>query len=105
MANLWLKYMVAVENQEWPRDELYMKIDGQEVWSEKKVSDGETLNINKVFTITGSSDRIDLFEDDWLGSDEHLGTKYAYSWQQGTGEHTVSFTNHGAHYDLVYQVF
>lgn len=106
MAKLQLKYMVAHETQEGPRDELYMKVDGKEVWSEGGVSVGDTLDIYKTIDMTGSSDKIELFEDDtWPNGDEYLGSYTANTWEAGLGEWTANFNLAGANYNLVYEVF
>lgn len=105
MATLLLKHITCYANQEWPRDELYMRIDGKQVWSQGGVEVGDTFNIDKAINITGNFDKIDLFESDpWPNGDEHLGSYNVHTWEAGLGEWTTTFTKHGAKYELAYEV-
>jgi hypothetical protein len=111
MANLNLLYLVCNDTQEWPRDELYMKVDGREVWSKgtdffsESVGVGDTPSINKAVPIYGDSATIRLYEDDsWPNNDEKLGTHTVYSSQVGPDMQSASFTQNGADYTLYYVV-
>ncbi|HEY9666898.1 MAG TPA: hypothetical protein V6C91_08835 [Coleofasciculaceae cyanobacterium] len=105
MAKLHLKYMIVHDTQEWPQDEVYMKIDGRQVWSEGSVAVGDTLEIYKTFDITGFSDKITLFEDDWWpNGDEDLGSHTVNIGEAGLVDQKAFFTQAGANYELVYDV-
>ena len=111
MATLNLLYLVCNDTQEWPRDELYMKVDDRQVWSkgtgtfESGVGVGDTPGIYKSIPITGNSDTIRLYEDDtWPNGDEFLGAKTVYASQAGTGLQEAYFTREGANYTLYYTV-
>ncbi|MEW5857777.1 MAG: hypothetical protein AB1861_10420 [Cyanobacteriota bacterium] len=106
MAKLHLKSITCYDTQEWPQDELYLKVDGKQVWSQGGVGVGDTFNINKTIDITGSSDKIQLFEDDWWpNQDEHLGNYTVSAWEAGLPEWTATFNLAGADYSLVYEVY
>lgn len=105
MAMLKLKYMICHDTQEWPRDEVYLKADGNKVLDKGGVAPGNTLTINRDIVMTGSSDTLKLFEDDWWPSqDEHLGTHTVFTSEAGLGERTAIFNRHGANYELYYEV-
>jgi hypothetical protein len=103
MAKIQLKYMVCKDTNEWPRDEIYLKQDGDNVYSKGGVSVGSTLNINRVFDMSGASDTLRLFEDD-VFKDDFLGSHTVRASEAGLGERTASFTRNGANYSLVYEV-
>ncbi|MBD3886683.1 hypothetical protein IFO70_34055 [Phormidium tenue FACHB-886] len=103
MAKIQLKYMICKDTNEWPRDEIYLKKDGAKVYSEGGVSVGETVNINKIFDMSGSSDVLRLFEND-VFKDDFLGGHTVRASEAGLGERTASFTGGGANYSLVYEV-
>ena len=106
MATLHLKHITCYDTQEWPQDEIYLKVDGKQVWSQNGVDVGDSFNIDKYINMTGDFDTISLFEDDWWPSqDEHLGSYQVGTWEAGLPEWTASFTLAGANYQLVYQVF
>ncbi|MGQ4647259.1 hypothetical protein [Lyngbya aestuarii] len=106
MAKLWLKTLKAYANQEWPRDELYMKLDGSKVWDQGGVEVGDSFYIGKTYDISGYSDKIDLFEDDsWPNGDEYLGSHTVYNWETGLGEQTATFNLEGSNYQLTYEVY
>ncbi|NEO31381.1 MAG: hypothetical protein F6K36_13290 [Symploca sp. SIO3C6] len=105
VTKLELKHFVVNDTQEWPRDEIYLKLDGKKVYSKGGVSSGDTLYINKTFTMTGSYDTLKLFENDtWPNGDEHLGTKNVFTSQIGNDQ-KASFTRKGADYDLYFDVY
>lgn len=103
MARIQLKFMTCNDTNEFPRDEIYLKQDGRQVYKKDGVSVGETLNINRIFTMSGSSDTLSLFEDDTF-KDDFLGSRTVYASEAGFGEQTASFTRNGANYSLVYEV-
>jgi hypothetical protein len=115
MATLNLLYLTCLDTQEWPRDELYMKMADQvgnrEVWSKgtgtfsSGVGVGDTPRIDRSIPIVGNSAIIRLYEDDtWPSNDEYLGGNIVYASQAGTGLKTASFTREGANYILSYTV-
>jgi hypothetical protein len=115
MATLNLLYLTCLDTQEWPRDELYMKVADQagnrQVWSkgtgifESGVGVGDTPGIYKSIPINGNSATIRLYEDDtWPNGDEFLGGNTVYASQAGSGLQEAYFTREGANYILSYTV-
>jgi hypothetical protein len=98
-----LKYLSVSDTQEWPRDEAYLTVDGNKIWS-KTVGVGDH-RIDKTFDISGSSDTLRFFEDDtWPSNHELLGAHTIPASRRGT-DFKASFTQNGANYTLVYDVF
>ena len=105
VTKLHLKYFDVDSTQEWPRDEVYLRLDGKKVFSKGGVSAGDTLNVDKTYTMTGSYDQLKLYENDtWPNGDEYLGGKKVYASQIGSDQE-ARFTRHGADYTLYYDVF
>lgn len=111
MATLNLLYLVCNDTQEWPRDELYMKVDNQQIWSkgtgtfESGVGVGDTPGVYKSIPINGNSATIRLYEDDtWPNGDEFLGAYTVSAFEAGAGRREAYFTREGANYLLYYEV-
>ncbi len=98
---LRLNYFEVTDNQEWPRDEPFLKDGTRKIWSKGGVGIGNhSVNIDLVID-TGSSKTLSLFEDDSFSKDEWLGSNTFYDGVNGSNLQAV-FNRKGARYVLHY---
>ena len=87
-------------------DELYLKVNGNQVWSGDGFVKGTSRSLASVAAQPFlTSVDMELWEADAAPSpDDYLGTYTARAAEAGTGPHTASFRRQGALYRVVYRV-
>ena len=93
MAKLHLMSLVChnTEDDSGP-DDARLVVQGVTRWK-RRMNDGEAVNLEETVAPIEFEKRvrIDLFDDDQLDPDDHLGTTYAFAEQAGKGEFEHTF--------------
>ena len=82
------------------RDDTYITVNGTKIWGEQNMSTGQIRNVNRSFTGSGSSLRVELFDAD-PGNDDRLGGFNAVN-TRGV-ERRVRVSGSGSTYDVFYR--
>jgi len=98
--------------QEWGQDEVYLKLDGIQVFRDDHMTKGHSdpLDITESVTIpahSSSSFQLELWEDDgdhWYDRNDFLGSVTVNTAQAGQDHGPASFTQDGAGYELFYTI-
>jgi preprotein translocase subunit YajC len=55
-------------------DDTYITANGSKIWGDYSMTTGQTRSVNRSLTTSGSSTRVELFDDDpWPNRDDSLG--------------------------------
>jgi hypothetical protein len=103
MATLNLRRLLCVETEDAGKDEVYLVVNGEKIWGERKIGVGQGLSVNRQVNFTNSVE-ITLFDADAPDSDDYLGTIIVTNAMKGKGELTGYFLRDGADYTLYYDV-
>jgi hypothetical protein len=103
MATVNLRRLLCLETEDAGKDEVYLVVNGQKIWGERKIGVGQGLSINRQVNFTNSVE-IKLFDADAPDSDDYLGTITVTNAMKGKGEQIGKFNRDGANYNLYYDV-
>ncbi len=87
-------------------DEIYLKVNGSQVFGPADIAEGETLDLTSIAKRSFRNEIVvELFEDDGgLNQDDFLGAATIRRNLVGQGEQFVTFTGFESDYDLFFKV-
>lgn len=105
MATLRLNRVECFETTDGAgADDLYINVDGGRVFGVEQIDEEESKSINVSTTFGGSMAKVSLWEYDSGSGDDFIGSFFPHITQEGTGEHAVTLTGDGSHYEVFYRV-
>ena len=108
MPNLKLVSITCMQTDETDKDEIYLKIDEEKIWPIKgkfhAIDIDEEVSIDLQLSAPSGSNTIDLWEYDYIGSNEILGSFELEIGEKGSFSEMMSNLKGEASYILNYEV-
>ncbi|WP_425389890.1 hypothetical protein [Ekhidna sp.] len=108
MPKLKLVSITCMQTDETDKDEIYLKVNDKKIWPVKSkfypIDTDEVADINLGFNVTPGKVTIDLWEFDFLDSNELLGSFIFKIDQPGSYSEMMSNLKGDASYILNYEV-